>query len=129
VLQTTPGVGQTGAMALRAPVEILVAGHYCHDTIVGKDGGRHQALGGSAAYGSAVLQAMGVDFRAIAKVGGDFRYRNEVLAEPLVIESARTTSFVDDYTSGERRETLEALCEPIAPDDIDREAKIAIACP
>jgi len=39
-------------------VSILVAGHYCHDTLIGNDS-IHRTLGGSAAYVSAILQALG----------------------------------------------------------------------
>ena len=110
-----------------APVPILIAGHYCHDTIVGK-AGRHEVLGGSAAYSSAVLGALGVSCSVVAKVGADFRYRRQVAGAPIV-EGPRTTSFVDDYSAGERSETLEAVCAPIRPEEIELPADVAIACP
>jgi 1D-myo-inositol 3-kinase len=113
-------------MSVREPVEVLVAGHYCHDTLVSKEG-VHRVLGGSAAYGSSVLRAAGARFRVVAKVGPDFLYREQVLAEPIVVEGARTTSFIDDYTHGERVGTCEAVCDPIRPEDIEGEAVVAIA--
>ncbi len=109
------------------PVEVVVAGHYCHDTLVGKDG-VHRVLGGSAAYGSAVLRAAGVRFSVAAKVGPDFLYHSQVFAKPAVVESARTTSFIDDYTRGERASTCEVVCEPIWPRDLALPAEVAIAC-
>ena len=115
-------------MSEDARAGVLVAGHYCHDTIVGKDGGRHEVLGGSAAYSAAVLGALGVDFRVVAKVGADFRYRKEVVGNPIVAGD-RTTSFIDDYSAGERVETLEAVCAPILAGEVGFAADVTIACP
>jgi len=115
-------------MSEDAPAGVLVAGHYCHDTIVGKDGRRHEVLGGSAAYSSAVLGALGIDFRVVAKVGADFRYRKQIVGNPIV-EGERTTSFIDDYSAGERVETLEAVCAPILPDEVGFAADVTVACP
>jgi 1D-myo-inositol 3-kinase len=117
------GSGSSGGGAC----EILVAGNYCHDTLLGKDGREHRVLGGSAAYLSAVLRACGVRVRTVAKVGADFRYRSEV-AEAPVIEGERSTAFLDDYRSGERRETLESAGPRIRPEDVDVRCSIAIAC-
>jgi 1D-myo-inositol 3-kinase len=112
----------------RDPVEILVVGHYCHDTLV-KHNGVHRALGGSSAYGSAVLSAIGADFAVVAKVGPDFLYHNDVLASPNVVDGQRTTNFVNDYTAGERKQRLESVCEPIRPEELEMRAEVAIACP
>jgi 1D-myo-inositol 3-kinase len=109
-------------------LEVLVAGHYCHDTLVNAQG-VHRVLGGSAAYSAAVLQALGARYQVVAKVGDDFRYAADVVAPPRVVAGARTTSFIDDYTSGARVETLEAVCEPIAPADLTAPCEVAIACP
>ena len=105
---------------------ILVVGHYCHDTLIGNDG-EHRALGGSAAYVSAVLEALGERHRVFTKVGADFRYGAQV-AQPPRIAGARTTSFVDDYRGGERRERVDAVCEPIFPHDIQGSYEVGIAC-
>jgi 1D-myo-inositol 3-kinase len=109
-------------------VEVLLAGHYCHDTILGREGGVHRELGGSSAYGASVLGAAGVDFAALAKVGDDFAYADRVAAAPIVVRGAKTTTFIDDYRSGERVGTCPIACEPIAPGDVQVRAQVAIAC-
>jgi len=106
---------------------MLIAGHYCHDTLLGNDG-EHRALGGSAAYASAVLQALGEPYEVAAKVGADFVYLDQVYKKPITAGS-RTTSFVDDYRSGERIERVEAVCEPLHPRDLpDGPHEVGIAC-
>ncbi|HEX4386975.1 MAG TPA: PfkB family carbohydrate kinase [Myxococcales bacterium] len=91
---------------------ILIAGHYCHDVLIAPDGSSTQALGGSASYGSAILDAFGEPYEVAAKVGADFRYFEQVSRKPLVV-AGKTTSFVDDYRSGERVERVSAVCEPL----------------
>ncbi len=108
-------------------MSILVAGHYCHDTVL-SNAGDHRALGGSAAYVSAVLQALGEPHEVAAKVGADFLYAGQVAKKPLVVQSARTTSFVDDYRSGERRERVLAVCEPLLPADLRGSYEVGMAC-
>jgi 1D-myo-inositol 3-kinase len=105
---------------------ILVAGHYCHDTLVGNDGNA-QALGGSAAYASAILDALGEPHEVAAKVGTDFRYAEQVSHRPLVV-AGRTTAFVDDYRAGERRQRVEAAAPPIEPHDLQGRFDLGIAC-
>lgn len=109
--------------------EIKVVGHYCHDTLVGKHG-VHAALGGSAAYISAILAGLGAPFSVVSKVGPDFLYGGEIKGTPpRVIPGAGTTHFVDDYTlPGERRSVCDAVCEPIFPEDLGGSAEIAMAC-
>jgi 1D-myo-inositol 3-kinase len=107
-------------------VSILVAGHYCHDTLLG-NAGEHRALGGSAAYASAVLEALGEAYQVAAKVGADFLYFDQVYKQPQT-SGPRTTSFVDDYRSGERREHVEAVCEPLLPEDLPGRHDAGIAC-
>lgn len=108
-------------------MSILIAGHYCHDTLLSANG-EHRALGGSAAYASAVLEGLRADYRVVAKVGADFRHAREVLRPPRVVASARTTSFIDDYRYGERRSTLTAACEPIFAADLDGAFDFGISC-
>jgi 1D-myo-inositol 3-kinase len=91
---------------------ILIAGHYCHDVIIARDGSSTQALGGSASYGSAILDAFGEPYEVAAKVGADFRYAGQVSRKPQVVASP-TTSFVDDYRGEERVERVDAVCEPL----------------
>lgn len=108
-------------------MSILVAGHYCHDTLIG-NGGEERALGGSAAYASAVLEALGEKYEVAVKVGADFLYLDQVYKKPIVA-GLRTTSFTDDYRSGERRERVDAVCEPLAPQDLPAGPhEVGIAC-
>jgi len=104
--------------------QIVVAGNYTHDTLLGAEE-RHE-LGGSAAYVSAVLRAAGADFSVVANVGDDFRYAERV-PPPRVVRGARTTSFVDDYRSGERVGTLRAAAPPLTPEDLRERCSIGLA--
>jgi 1D-myo-inositol 3-kinase len=97
---------------------ILVAGHYCHDLLLAKGGGATRTLGGSAAYAAAIFDAFGEPFEVAAKVGGDFLYSSQVSHQPAVVSAAKTTAFVDDYRGTERRERVEAVCEPLSPGDL-----------
>ncbi|HEY2028454.1 MAG TPA: PfkB family carbohydrate kinase [Myxococcales bacterium] len=96
---------------------ILVCGHYCHDLLIAKDGSETRVLGGSASYAAAVLDAFAEPYRVAAKAGPDFRYAAELTHQPRIVP-APTTSFVDDYRMDERHERVEALCDPLAPDDL-----------
>lgn len=104
---------------------ILIAGHYCHDTLIG-NAGQHQALGGTAAYASAILAALGVEHEVVAKVGADFRYAAQVAGPPLVV-SGRTTAFVDDYRGGVRRQRVVAVAPAIEPHDVRGRYDVGIA--
>ena len=96
---------------------ILIAGHYCHDVLIARDGSETRTLGGSASYGSAILDAFGEPYEVAAKVGADFLYSAQVSKQPQVV-AGRTTSFVDDYRGGERIERVSAVCEPLGADDL-----------
>src|SRR5712671_2032682 len=65
--------GLHGALrdARSGSVSILVVGHYCHDTLFG-NAGTHRTVGGTAAYASAILEALGESHEVVAKVGEDF---------------------------------------------------------
>ncbi len=104
---------------------ILIAGHYCHDTLIG-NAGEHQALGGTAAYASAILTALGVEHDVVAKVGDDFRYAARV-TRPALVVPGRTTAFVDDYRGGARRQRVEAVAPAIEPHDVRGRYDVAIA--
>lgn len=105
---------------------ILVAGHYCHDTLLG-NAGAQRALGGSAAYASAILEALGEPHRVVAKVGEDFLYGGEVSQKPLVVPG-RTTAFIDDYRGPERQQRVEAVAPPLEPSDLQGNYRLALAC-
>ncbi len=107
-------------------MSILVVGHYCHDTVIG-NAGVHRALGGSAAYACAILEALGEPHQVVAKVGADFLYGAEVSSKPLVV-GGPTTAFVDDYRGPERRERVESVAAAIEPADLPAGFDLAIAC-
>src|SRR3989442_13556715 len=108
--------------------EVIVAGNYSHDTILGGDTMKwcpptallgdtereRSELGGSAAYVSAVLLAAKADFSVVANVGDDFQYAGRVPAAGWV-PCARTTSFLDAYRTGERLPTLRRAEPPLQP--------------
>ena len=104
--------------------DVVVVGNYSHDTLVGP--AERSELGGSAAYISSVLRAANVDFSVVANVGDDFRYADRV-PPARVVRGAATTSFVDDYRTGERIATLRAAGPPIAPDDLRERCALGIA--
>jgi 1D-myo-inositol 3-kinase len=109
------------------PLDVLFAGHYCHDKIVDKDGAERTELGGAAAYASAVLLAARVDFRVAALVGDDFRY--VVPKPPRIVAGARTTVFIEDYRSEERIGTLVSAAPPLEPDDLGEvRCQVGMAC-
>jgi 1D-myo-inositol 3-kinase len=108
---------------------VLLVGHYCHDTIIARDGSVRLALGGATAHASAVLAPLGADFRVVAKVGEDFRYRDSVARPPLVVKGAPTTAFVDDYRGADRIGTVVAAAPPIRPADLgDAPCRVGMAC-
>ena len=107
-------------------MSILVVGHYCHDTLV-RNASVHQVLGGSSAYASAILDALGEPHEVVAKVGGDFRYGKEVSRAPLVV-AGRTTAFVDDYRGAVRTEHVEAVAPAIEPDELRGSWDVGLAC-
>src|SRR3954468_18888645 len=98
--------------------EFVLVGHYCHDTIVAKDGSKRLALGGATAHAAAVLSPLGVDFQVVAKVGSDFRY-GAIVPRPARVVPGPTTAFVDDYRGAERVGTLVSAAAPIDPADLD----------
>src|SRR5712664_983240 len=128
--------------AARMPRQVVVAGNYSHDTIIGGDtmewcpptamkgcpptGEERSALGGSSAYASAVLRAAGVDFAVVANVGDDFRYA-DLVPPARVVPGARTTSFVDDYRTGRRIATLQAAAPPLRPEDLRESCTLGMA--
>src|SRR5258706_4526867 len=104
--------------------EVVVAGNYSHDTLVG--GEERSGLGGSSACVSAVLRAGKVVFAVVANVGDDFRYPDRVPPARLV-PGARTTSFVEDYRTGERIATLRVAAPPLQPDDLRDTCEVGMA--
>lgn len=97
---------------------ILIVGHYCHDTLIHKNGVRSTALGGSAAYISSVLNALEKKCSVVTKVGPDFVYASQVIYPPQVVPGTKTTQFLADFTKGERGGKVAAICEAIFPEDI-----------
>lgn len=107
-------------------MSILVVGHYCHDTLLRNASAQH-VLGGSSAYASAILDALGEPHEVVAKVGDDFRYRAQVSRAPIVV-AGPTTAFVDEYRGAERVERVEAVAPAIEPGDLRGRFDVGIAC-
>ena len=107
-------------------MSILVVGHYCHDTLIG-NASTHRTLGGSAAYASAILQALEESHQVVAKVGADFLYAGLVVCPPRIVPGS-TTAFVVDYRGPERRERVEAVAPAIEPEDLGGSFEVALAC-
>ena len=105
---------------------VLVVGHYCHDTLV-RNASVHQVLGGSSAYASAILDALGEPHEVIAKVGADFRYAHQVSRKPAVVPG-RTTAFVDDYRGAVRTERVDAVAPAIEPGELRGAWDVGLAC-
>ena len=105
---------------------ILVVGHYCHDTLV-RNASVHQVLGGSSAYASAILAALGEAHEVVAKVGDDFRYAHEVSRKPAVVPG-RTTAFVDAYRGAVRTERVDAVAPAIEPEELCGTWDVGLAC-
>lgn len=115
-------------MSSRASRELLVVGNYCHDLL--RHGPRREthALGGSSAYIASVLEAMGVDYAVAAVAGEDFRYTGHVRHPPRIVPGTRTTQFIAELGQGERVLRVSARAEPILPEDITVDARVALAC-
>lgn len=108
--------------------DVLVVGNYCHDLLRLGPGRETQALGGSSAYISAVLDAVGVDYAVAAVAGEDFRYVDRVRYPPRIIPGTRTTQFTAELGAGERVLRVSARAEPLRPEDITVDARVALAC-
>ena len=84
--------------------QILLAGHYCHDTLLLSNGARSETLGGSVSYVSTVLNALKLDCEVASCVGEDFAYQSRIFHTPRRSLKRSTTHFVSDFTHGERTE-------------------------
>lgn len=115
-------------MSSRASRELLVVGNYCHDLLRHGPGRETHALGGSSAYIASVLEAMGVDYAVAAVAGEDFRYAGHVRHPPRIVPGTRTTQFIAELGHGERVLRVSARAEPILPEDITVDARVALAC-
>jgi len=103
--------------------DIVVYGDYTQDTIISK-GKSSQTLGGPAAYISELFNAMGIDYKIVAKVGKDFVYLDRMHKEPI-ISGPSTSSTTLIYSGHDRKQTVDSLSEKIGPEDIV-DAEIAI---
>jgi len=115
-------------MSLRSSCDVLVVGNYCHDLLRLGPGCETHALGGSAAYISSVLEAMGVDHAVAAVAGEDFRYADRVRYPPRIVPGTRTTQFTAELGQAERVLRVSARAEPIRPEDITVDVRVALAC-
>lgn len=115
-------------MSLRSSCDVLVVGNYCHDLLRLGPGRETHTLGGSAAYISSVLEAMGVDHAVAAVAGEDFRYADRVRYPPRIVPGTRTTQFTAELGQAERVLRVSARAEPIRPEDITVDVRVALAC-
>ncbi|MCO5581742.1 hypothetical protein L7F22_035631 [Adiantum nelumboides] len=99
---------------------VLLVGHCCHDSIRTPAGAVFEALGGSVAYISIILDALRIPLHLISKVGSDFAYASLLLPRlPSLSLCASTTQFFADFTLTDDRVLKTGhLCEPIFPLDI-----------
>lgn len=108
-------------------VSICVVGNCCHDRITQKDGSRHESLGGSPSFISAVLTALDVDHEIVSTVGADFLYQNELKFAPRVSATHPTTTFIAEFTESGQDQRVVARCEPIRIEDLpDAEIDVAL---
>ncbi|MCP3168782.1 PfkB family carbohydrate kinase [Myxococcus qinghaiensis] len=115
-------------MPPRSSCDALVVGNYCHDVLSRGPGDTVHTLGGSAAYISSVFTAMDVDHAVVAVAGEDFAYADRVRYPPRIVPGTRTTRFVADLSQEERVLRVDARSEPIRPQDIILDARVALAC-
>jgi len=105
--------------------DLIVVGHLTHDIIVTPQG-RHEALGGTAAYTSAAAARLGGLVGVVAKVGRDFRpeypralQRLGVNLLGLRVEEGETTTFENVYDEmGNRTQRVLSVMKPIGVEDI-----------
>eukprot|EP00250_Pteridium_aquilinum_P004898 c15079_g1_i1 orf=91-969(+) len=100
---------------------VLLVGHCCHDSICTPAGVVFEALGGSVAYISNILDALLIPLHLISKVGSDFAYSSLLLSHPPSVSlTSPTTQFFSDFTLAPHDRVLKTgnLCEPISPSDI-----------
>lgn len=114
---------------------IAVIGHVAIDRIITR-GGERQQLGGPPTYVSLITHLLGIKLTAATKVGGDFpdEYASELAARGLdirgfIVQSAKTTRFVLNYTGPERGLGYDSICAPIEPRDVEGLANAAILAP
>jgi len=102
--------------------KLTIVGHIAIDKII-TDGGVRIQLGGPPTYTAATARLLGLGIDAITKIGGDLpeelKTQLETLGlKPIVVEGAETTRFILDYRGGERRLSVEAICDAIEPWEI-----------
>ncbi|CAI5515936.1 unnamed protein product [Closterium sp. Naga37s-1] len=126
------------------PPRVLLVGNLCHDVITLKSGKTVEAFGGSVAYISRVLDAVGVTSQSVAKFGSDFKYWDALgpNCRPVVVggdeserrgsngpagtAAAKTTEFFADFTGSDRVLTAGHVCEAIEPADLP---SFSCSCP
>ena len=96
---------------------VIIAGHYCHDTVYLANGTRSETLGGSVSYITSVLSALDIECSVVSKVGLDFKYSSQISHAPKVV-SGTTTQYISDFTQGERIGRVGAVCDPICFSDL-----------
>jgi len=104
---------------------VTLIGHLSHD-LLRLPSGDYESLGGAVAYASLTLTELGSRATIISKVGYDFDKKYEKIltskgvdtSQVFVVRRKRTTRFINDYRTGERRQYVEAVCSRIRMNDL-----------
>jgi len=112
-----------------------VVGHVAIDKIITTMEERTQ-LGGPPSYISLVTTRLGKSVSAITKVGSDipddFVSQLDELGvglEGMIVDAAKTTRFILDYRSAERRMIVGSICEEIGPHDVSGLSEVVLLAP
>lgn len=115
--------------------DFAVIGHIAIDRVITFSSCKKQ-LGGTPTYISIVARRLGLEARAVTKVGGDmpssFLRELQELGIDLrgrVVEGAATTRFTLDYRRSERQLYIESVCDMIWPEDVRDLPEAALIAP
>lgn len=108
--------------------DFVVAGHAVRDVVPG--GWR---LGGTVTFAAVQAHRLGLSVGVVTRAAPDFDLPAELpFAEIVIAPSDTTTTFVNTYIGGERRQQVRARAAPLTPDDVPaawRAAPIALIGP
>ncbi|MFA4855908.1 MAG: PfkB family carbohydrate kinase [archaeon] len=100
-------------------MDLVVLGYLLHD-VLDVDGQIKHCLGGVSAYASLAALKLGLSVGIVSKVGGDFKYFNELKGIDLsgVSKQELTTVFFNTYRKGIRTQKVANIGESICPKGI-----------
>lgn len=111
-----------------ATMDLIAFGHHTHDILINQEGKQTETLGGAVSYINAILKHANLNFKIVSKVGADFKYLNECKDPPIIEPDHTTTSFVNDYQYGERRELVSHICADINANEVKQQSKVGLIC-